>query len=174
MTTGLTLRIGSVRESLDRLSPALVSDDLSITDRRGDADYVAALGYASMTYPIASPLIRMYLSHDRAAVRDATAMAADMTRKAARRAGLILSPSDLIECGRLALQYVVNPNCPRCHGTKYELIPGTNCLGPHVCKACGGDGRRKIPAKNKRVIVDVIARIQRIESTLDVIVANRV
>lgn len=167
-------RAGAVRESLDRLSPALVSDDLSITDRRGDADYVAALGYASMTYPIASPLIRMYLSHDRAAVREATAMAADMARRAARRAGLHLRASDLIEIGRMALEFVVHPTCQRCHGTKYELIPGTNCLGPHACKACGGDGRRKIPAKNKRVIVDVIARIQRIESTLDVIVANRV
>ena len=163
-----------MKESLDRLSPALVSSDLSVTELRGDADYVAALGYASMTYPMASPLIRMYLSHDKGSVIEARKQAADMAKRAARRAGLTLRPSELAEAGRLALEYVVNKTCPRCHGTKFELIPGTSCLGPSVCKGCGGDGRKKVPSKHRKIVVEVIARIERIESTLDAIVANRV
>ena len=47
-----------MREALDRLAPALSSSDLTFRHGRGDADFVAALGYASRHYPIASPLIR--------------------------------------------------------------------------------------------------------------------
>ena len=155
-----------MRESLDRLSPALVSSDLSTTKGCDDAHYVAALGYASMTYPIASPLIRMYLSHDKASVHEAKAHACDMARKAARRKNVKLRAAELIEIGRLALEYVVNKTCPRCHGTKYEVIPGTAHLGTTVCKACAGYGRRKIPARHRNLIAEVIARIERIESTL--------
>lgn len=163
-----------MRESLDRLSPALVSSDLSIAKVRGDADYVAALGYASMTYPIASPLIRMYLSGDMASVRDAKLHACDMARKAARRRGIKLKQNEVVDVARAALEYVISKACPRCHGTKYELIPGTSRLGTTPCNACGGDGRRKIPAKNRSLIAEVIARIERIESILDSIVAHRV
>jgi len=163
-----------VRESLDRLSPALVSDDLSVTRNRGDADYVAALGYASMTYPMASALVRMYLSHDAAAIREAKRQACTMARQAARRARLHLTMAELIEIGNVALDYVVNKTCQRCHGTKFELIPGSKCLGTQACRACGGDGRRKIQHRHRRLVIDVIARIERIESTLDVIVARRV
>lgn len=163
-----------MRHSLDRLSPALVSDDLSMTPGRGDADFVAALGYASMTYPIASPLVRMYLSHDSASVRAAYKLAADMARKGASRSGIRLRRSEADEIGRLALEHVVHKTCPRCNGTKYEMAAGTNRLGVHVCRACGGDGRRKIGGRFAKLIIEVVARIERIESTLDVIVAKRV
>jgi hypothetical protein len=163
-----------VRHSLDSLSPALVSDDLSITGRRGDADYVAALGYASMTYPIASPLIRMYLSHDRASVHEARAKAMDMARKAARRSGIRLSKTELMEVGNVALDLVVNKACPRCHGTRYELIAGSTCLGTKPCKGCDGTGRRIVPTKHRKLINEIVAKIERIESTIDAIVGKRV
>ena len=163
-----------MRESLDRLSPALVCSDLSVTAGVDNAHMVAALGYASMTYPLASPLVRMYLSHDRASVHEARLQACDMARKAARRCGLTLRASELAQIGRQALDYAINKTCPRCHGTKFETIPGTNCLGAHVCKACAGDGRRKLPAKHRKLIAEVVARIERIESILDSIVGKRV
>ena len=163
-----------MRESLDRLSPALVSSDLSMTAHRGDADFVAALGFASRTYPIASPLIRMYLARDPMAVREARSAAADMARIAARRQGVILRASETSEIGRQALDYAINKTCPRCHGTKFELIPGTTCLGKSVCLACGGDGRRNLPRKHRKLIAEVVSRIERIEGTLDSIVAHRV
>ena len=163
-----------MRESLDRLSPALVSSDLSMTEHRGDADFVAALGFASRTYPIASPLIRMYLARDPKAVHEARSAATDMARIAARRQGVILRAHEIIEIGRQALDYAINKTCPRCHGTKFELIPGTTCLGKSVCLACHGDGRRNLPRKHRKLIAEVVARIERIEGTLDSIVAYRV
>lgn len=163
-----------MRESLDRLSPALVSSDLSMTAGRGDADFIAALGYASMTYPIASPLIRMYLAADPAAVQEARAQAYVMAKKAARRQRCALRQADLVDIGRLALDYAINKRCPRCHGTKFELIPGTSSLGKKVCQACKGDGRRILPVRHRKLVAEVIARIERIESTLDAIVAKRV
>lgn len=163
-----------MRESLDRLLPALVSSDLSVTNHLDNAHFVAALGYASKDYPIASPLIRMYMAHDKGAVHEARAMACEIAKKAAQRQRVRLSLSELVTIGRMALDYVVNKTCPRCHGTKFELIPGTSCLGKTVCKACHGDGRRAVPKRHKKLIVEVIARIERIEGTLDTIVAHRV
>lgn len=163
-----------MRESLDRLLPAMVSRDLSVTNHLDNAHFVAALGYASKEYPIASPLIRMYLANDKGAVHEARAMAYDMAKKAAQRQRLRLSMAELVTIGRTALGYVVNKTCPRCHGTKFELIPGTSCLGKIACKSCHGDGRRAVPKRHRKLIIEVIARIERIESTLDTIVANRV
>ena len=164
-----------MRESLDRLAPALVSADMtSVVGHRGDADFVGALGFASRTYPIASPLVRMYLAHDQAAVHEAKEKACDMARRAARRQGLTLSLREVSDIGRKALEYVVDKTCPRCHGTKFELIPGTTCLGITECKACHGDGRKSIPRHYRKLIAEVIARIERIEGTLDSIVAKRV
>lgn len=163
-----------VRASLDRLLPALLSSDLSVTDHLDNAHFVAALGYAGKDYPIASPLIRMYLAHDKAAVHEARRVACDMASQAARRQGVRLRMADLVAVGRTALDYVVNKTCPRCHGTKYELISGTNRLGDHPCRACHGDGRREVPRHHRKLIVEVISRIERIEATLDTIVAKRV
>lgn len=164
-----------MRESLDRLAPALVSGDLtSVIGHRCDADFIGALGYASRTYPIASPLLRMYLAHDVGAVREASEKAVDMAKHAARRQGLTLSMRDLVDIGRQALEYAIDKTCPRCHGTKYELIPGTSCLGNKACTACNGDGRRHLPRRHRKLVAEVIARIERIEGTLDSIVAKRV
>ena len=160
--------------ALDRLSPALVASDLTVTDHLDNAHFVAALGLASQVYPIASPLVRMYLAHDKGAVHEARACACAFARKAAARRGVRLSVSELVKVGRLALEYSVNKTCPRCGGTKYELIPGTTCLSNKVCTACNGDGRRTLPRKHRALIVEVVARIERIESNLDVIVAQRV
>lgn len=163
-----------MRESMNRLSPALVSNDLSIGRTRGDADYVAALGYASRDYPIASPLIRMYLAQDAAAVNEAKQKAVDMAKRAANRQGIRLSLRELADVGRQALEYAVNKTCPRCHGTKFELIPGTNRQGTTPCVACGGDGRKNLPRHHRKLITEVISRIERVEATLDSIVAKRV
>lgn len=123
-----------MRENADRLSPALVSSDLSMTARRGDADFVAALGFASRTYPIASPLIRMYLARDPKAVHEARQAASDMARIAARRQGVLLRAREVVEIGRQALEYVLDRTCPRCNGTKYEVVNGTGRLGTEPCK----------------------------------------
>lgn len=163
-----------MRGSLDRLAPALVSGDMSVTPHFDNAHFIAALGYASKSYPIASPLVRMYLAHDKAAVNEARAMARDMAEKAAKRRRVKLSSSELTKIGSLALDYSVNKTCPRCRGTKYELIDGSNSLGTKPCAACGGDGRRPVPKRHRSLIVDVISRIERIEGTLDIIVAKRV
>ncbi len=107
-------------------------------------------------------------------LREARAMACDMAKSAAQRQRLRLSMSELATIGRLALDYVVNKTCPRCHGTKFERIEGSNCLGTKPCIACGGDGRRTVPKRYRKLIIEVVARIERIEGTLDTIVAHRV
>lgn len=164
-----------MRHSLDRLAPALVSDDLSsAVGRRGDADFVAALGVVSRKYPMASPLVRMYLTHDREAAKEALRIAASMARKAAIRCRVPAKVAECWEIGRAALEYAVNKTCPRCHGTKFETISGSNCLSSVSCKGCGGDGRKTLPRRNRQVIAEVVGRIERLESNLDGLVADKV
>lgn len=163
-----------MREALDRLSPALSSSDLTMRRGRGDADFVAALGYASRHYPIASPLIRMYLNGDKTAVHEARRRAYEMAKKAALRHRAVLGMAELVQVGKQALAYSVNKTCPRCHGTRYELIHGTTCLGAEPCRECGGDGRRRLPRRHRRIIADVVAQIERVESNLESIVGSRV
>ena len=163
-----------MREALDRLAPALSSSDLTFRNGRGDADFVAALGYASRHYPIASPLIRMYLNGDKTAVHEARRRAYEMAKKAALRNRALLGVADLVNIGKQALAYAVNKTCPRCHGTKYELIPGTTCLGSEPCRECGGDGRRRLPRRHRRIITEVVAQIERVESNIEAIVGRRV
>lgn len=37
------------------------------------------------------------------------------------------------------------PNCPACHGRRWEPIPGTPKLSNRSCQACHGTGQRSIP-----------------------------
>lgn len=163
-----------MRESLERLSPALVSSDMTIRAGIGDADMVAALGLAGRVYPMASPLIRMYMAGDKTAVHEARRLAYEMAKKAAARQNAVMRTAELVKVGRLALAYAVNKVCPRCSGTKYEVIPGTNRLGAEPCRECGGDGRRRLPRRNRRLIAAVVAQIERVESNLEEVVGRRV
>ena len=163
-----------MRGSLERLSPALVSCDMTSRPGVCDADMIAALGLAGRVYPMASPLIRMYMAGDKTAVHEARRLAYNMAKKAATRQNAVMSTAELVKVGRLALAYAVNKKCPRCGGTKYEVIPGTNCLGAAPCRECGGDGRRRLPRRNRRLIAAVVAQIERVESNLDAIVGRMV
>ena len=160
--------------SLERLSPALVSGDMTSRPGVCDADMIAALGLAGRVYPMASPLIRMYMAGDKTAVHEARRLAYNMAKKAATRQNAVMSTAELVKVGRMALAYAVNKTCPRCGGTKYEVIPGTNCLGAAPCRECGGDGRRRLPRRNRRLIAAVVAQIERVESNLDAIVGRMV
>ena len=160
--------------ALERLAPAMVSSDLTVTTSLDNAHFVAALGYASRQYPIASPLVRMYLTGDKTAVHAARACAAQLARTAARRRNITFKAAEVAQVARHALEYAVDKTCPRCHGTKYETTAGTNRLSTTPCAACHGDGRKILPRKNRAVIIEVVARIERIESNLDVLVAHRV
>lgn len=87
---------------------------------------------------------------------------------------MVLHLAELVHVGRLALAYAVNKTCPRCHGTKFEQIPGTTCMGTAPCRECGGDGRRRLPRRHRRLIADVVAQIERVESNLEAFVGRRV
>lgn len=161
--------------TLDRTIPALVSDDLGMSPLHAkDADYIAALGYTSRVYKMASPLVRLYMAHDRSALAEAKRIAYDMVQTECRRQNKRLSVKDMAWIAKHALQYAANPNCPECSGTKYKLIPGTRTLSDTACHYCKGDGRRKFPTQHRKIIVGVVARIERIESSLDGLIRSRV
>lgn len=169
----LTCYEGFNVKALDKAVPAMVTDDLGMAEYRKPVDYIVATGYASRVYPLASPLIRLYLTLDASSVETAKRIAYEMTVKEARRQGIRLKVRELVWVANHALQYVVDKQCPQCHGLKYELIPGTRTLGDKVCHYCRGDGRRKLPTQHRKLLAAMVARIERVESTLDSIVKSR-
>lgn len=52
------------------------------------------------------------------------------------------------------IRWWLSPRCTTCHGTKWQLIPGSNRQSNHVCRACRGSGEAPIPfeATGKRLL----------------------
>ena len=50
---------------------------------------------------------------------------------------------------RAVLVWWLDHQCPRCNGTKYEVVPGTNRQSSRTCRpspqGCGGSGERQLP-----------------------------
>ena len=50
---------------------------------------------------------------------------------------------------RAVLFWWLDHQCPRCNGTKYEVVPGTNRQSSRTCRpapqGCGGSGERQLP-----------------------------
>lgn len=43
------------------------------------------------------------------------------------------------------LLWWLDSTCPDCHGTRYEVIQGTNRQSAKACRTCGGTGMRTLP-----------------------------
>lgn len=43
------------------------------------------------------------------------------------------------------VRWWLSPRCTTCHGTKWQLIPGTNRQSNHPCRLCRGSGEAPIP-----------------------------
>lgn len=152
---------------VDRLAPAMVSDDLSQSDlHRTDADYLGALAYASRDKPLISALLRCYMAGDWKALNGARRQVERMVRKEAMRRRINLGAGEAEALAGAALRYCAFPVCPRCHGTKYQLIPGSRVLGSTPCALCDGDGRRPLPKRQPVLMANVIGKIFRVESIM--------
>lgn len=152
----------------ERYTNAVVSTDLKCDTRDGapigDADVMIAAGWSKSR--IGSALLRLHTEFDGAArprpMQGTSEAAAHHNRtEATLFFGKLKSlPAVLPEIafevakwgaerpGRTAeavLIWWLDKNCPKCHGRKFELIPGTGRMSGKVCKYCSGSGERIIP-----------------------------
>ena len=158
----------------ERLTVAFASSNLAQSDLRlTDADLLGALGYAGRRVPLASALLRLYLTHAPGSASEAVAQTVPLVARESRAQQLKLSARELAGLAKAALTYCADPVCPRCHGTRYQVIPGSVSLGNVPCALCQGDGRRVLPVRHRKLLAHVVGRIEQIESILFDLVQKR-
>lgn len=153
---------------MERITEAWESSDLSLKlDRRGDADWLLAVGTASIKVnPAANALMRLHYCRDKASWDDAVAAAVREYRRIAVKSGVSPTFKTARHVSILAVGYFVNPVCGACHGTCYELIPGTRRLGNRVCGHCHGTGRRPMPVRHGKHVNLLVRHLLGLEMKL--------
>lgn len=127
---------------LERLSEAVVSDDLSHRRTRCDIDWIAALGFAGAHERQGSALLDLDLTLEPAAVAEAIKATMQITRRIAETRGWpVLHVTRLRRIASEALSHYLRPTCGCCKG---RGMVGVECLPEEslqTCKHCKGTGR---------------------------------
>jgi len=79
------------------------------------------------------------------------------------------------DAGLLALGLLLEPWCPACHGTRFEVVPGTNRQSQRACPACRGSGARGLSVRSQEVrwlVGNVLARLEHKAERVDRLLAK--
>jgi hypothetical protein len=146
----------------ERLISALSSSNLRVDlERRGDADYVAALGAASRRNgDVAGAVMRVHLVGSAADYREAVDATTRLTRHLNAVRNWRLGGREIRLVGELALGYHVRPACPACHGRRYEVPEGSPHTNGNICKPCRGSGKRPVQRRLNLEIRGVLAVLE--------------
>lgn len=147
---------------IERLSVAMASDDLTMDKlRRGDADYLAALGATTIGRPAgANALIRLALTGDKGSAAEVLRYARLVAARLSERRGWALKLREIEHVARKAIEYHQAPSCPLCNGRGYKSIPGAPSLSEKPCERCHGSGQRPLPLRHGRQIAEVLHVMQ--------------
>lgn len=159
------------RSVVEKLSSAMVSDDLAVHEYRSDVDYIIALGAAGQGSGWAqSALARLRLGVDAGSLKSAIKAAIQVTRKMALKRSWLLGDGEIRMVAALAIRHFLTPVCPACHGRRYERIDGAPMLSDRRCQPCSGSGIKVIADITPRVtaarIMDVLGALQAMEAVL--------
>ncbi len=153
------------------LTRSLHSSDLRWhATRTRDVDYITALGMAGMHDKLASKLYRLVTTMARSAYFDVLPDVMHKAAGVARRRGWKVADGEVPGIARQALDHLVRPACPSCHGRGFAELAGTGRLSGVVCGCCRGTGKR--PVKDGRVR-DLLAEIENFASVIEAGVARR-
>lgn len=163
------------RSTLERLSTAMVSGNLKPSKHgMGDAEYVAALGMASVNaHPAASAALHVNLALDRSAFADLSRAVMAKVRMLNVSERWMLAGGDLKFLASEALRYYLVPLCRSCNGLKYEKIAGTPALSPRTCRTCHGTGQHPLPKKYRHHLGAVLSWLQSMEGEISAAVKRR-
>lgn len=163
------------RGALEGLASAMVSSDLRFkTEKRGDLDYLVALGWSGARLGNgASSVLALHLSHDKASLINALNYTTAIVRHLANKRGWNIKPKEWKSLAERALRYHVAPACPTCEGRKLRRIDGTPALSATVCRTCHGTGKRPYPIKHGREIAEVVYSLENINRVIEKSVRRR-
>ena len=126
-------------EITERYFSAVRSSNLRSIERttRSDSDVVGAVGLAAKREPLGAALMRLFTGDNNAAhaVIDA------LTQKLVAHFPVSLRESEARTVATGVLAWNRANVCPACHGSGYEVIPGTPSLSDKECRACRGTGK---------------------------------
>lgn len=127
---------------LERLSHAVVSDDLSHRRTQSDIDWVAALGFAGIHDRQGSALLDLDLTLEPAAVTEAIKATMQLTRRVAEKRGWpVLHVTRLRRIASEALSHYLRPTCGCCKGRGVVGVEHLPDEVLHTCSHCKGTGR---------------------------------
>ncbi len=163
------------RSVLEGLASAFVSSDLTVReDRRGDVDYIVALGAAGTRLrPGASSVVSLTLSGDKASAREALRATLAIVRHLNGKRGWKLDIKTMQAVTREALKHHIAPTCPVCQGRKFKLIEGSPALSASPCATCHGTGKRPLPLRHGRLIAEVVAILEDTGRVIEAAVRRR-
>jgi hypothetical protein len=160
--------------TLEHLSSAFQSGNLSLKEPTGDLDYIIALGQTVMSVnKAASALLHLHLALDRSAYESARVAAVNIVRRMAVKRGMNLSVKEIKRIGEAALKYHICPVCPVCYGRRYQTAPGTPMLTSKTCLKCRGTGLKPYPIHRHRLLAEAVARLETIEWVTEQAVRNK-
>ena len=161
---------------MERVSVASNSGNLTLArDRRGDADWILALGIAGLRNGgTEAPLTRLHATASRVTLRTAVEKVERLVRRLNAKAGWKLAGSEVREVSEKALAHHIAPACQHCGGRRFELQENAPVLSGRACRHCHGTGRRPIQKKLREQIATVISALEEIDSRTESAVARLV
>ncbi len=125
---------------LDDYASAIRSSNLRSIERttRSDSDVIGAFGLAAKSEPLGVALQRLFTGDNGAAKAVIDVLADKLLGHFAGK----LNAAGSRRIAAAVLEWNRNSVCPVCHGSAYEVVPGTPSLSDKECKACRGTGKK--------------------------------
>ena len=118
----------SEKTVIERLSEAMVSDDLSHRHTICDADYVAALGMSGIKDRDGAALLDLDLTLSRGSVADAMEAAKRITRACGAKHRWVMTPPKIRKIAEGAIRAYLKPACSGCR----SRLRAAASFTPHV------------------------------------------
>lgn len=159
--------------TLERLSHALSSTNLKLREGHCDLDYVIAFGMVASKQEMASALLTIHFGGRATGYKEAKRAAITLTQKLDMKRGWDLPLREIVRVADSALKMYLIPNCPKCTGVMFEVIPDTPKLSNRACPQCHGSGRRSYPRRNSRAISEVVNVLLGIEGVAELAIRRK-
>lgn len=135
----------------ERYLGATQTSDLTLREKRCDADMLLAAGYAAQRNRrglTALHAYRLRVVGDRRGRHELVEEMIDWTRTlhlGGHR--LRITRPEARQVAEITLAWWIYDSCPACTGRCFRLGPGGQHLSAVPCKACDGTGKRRMPSK---------------------------
>ncbi|MGL4480440.1 MAG: hypothetical protein ACRCVK_19730 [Aeromonas veronii] len=158
----------------ERYGNAVEATDLTLRfERGGPLDVLTAAGMVGARRPLSLSVWRWIYGEDHNERHAVLAGLLKWAKKRGRRChwrGAWQS-----ECVRVVVtvaDWYSDKTCRHCHGTRYEVIPGTPALSDEPCQVCHGSGERSLDKLLMQFGPDWIGRGHDMRSHLDVLISD--